>query len=129
MDHLGATKEGVQNWVDSCGRKGVNGTGAHVCHITCNGALLSRTRDGDITCPDTPWSECSKQCMQKRNVRKPARRHTLASNIDAPLFGSYTSRALPASAPKQPECYVSETRNCYTGACPVSDGDYLGLRY
>lgn len=146
--NTGAIKEGIQKWEDSCGVKEVNGTGDRVCHVSCYGPKLAR---GDVDCHDTPWSECDKSCLQTRKVKKIIYQYgykSVKKNRQLfQLFGSnsdystanindhsishshsnapYNNKNNLHSAADDKCAYTSTPRVCYTGACPVNDGDYV----
>jgi hypothetical protein len=141
-----STKEGFQKWEDSCGNKGVPGAGDKACHVTCFGPKLAR---GDVDCHDTPWSECDKSCLQTRKVKKTnyplLSRQSYKNRQLQQLFGdsaaSTTINDHQTHSDVNPyihasthnsihntddKCsYTSTPRVCYTGSCPVNDGDYV----
>lgn len=129
--NTGAIKQGLQKWEDSCGVKEVNGTGDKVCHATCFGPKLAR---GDVNCHDTPWTECDKSCLQTRKVKK-TNYHTMSRHKNRQLHQLFgPSDSAVSSVYKSThdlhmsddKCqYTSTPRVCYTGACPVNDGDYV----
>jgi hypothetical protein len=67
------------------------------CHVPCD--HYGKVIRGNPVCPDTPWSECSSTCTQYR---------------------SYTTSSTSCKITK-------ETRSCYSGSCPVLEGDYIVL--
>jgi hypothetical protein len=68
------------------------------CHQPCDGASIVR---GKPECPERPWSECKRECVQSR------------------LFPN--SEELAAG-----KChYITQTRPCYSDSCPLNNGDML----
>lgn len=68
------------------------------CNQPCEGTHLVR---GVPDCPEKAWSECGHECVQSREFPN--------------------SEELTAGT-----ChYTTQTRPCYSGACPIHDGDML----
>ena len=126
--------EGRQTWENSCGDVAAasNETGPRTCSITCSGHTVVRAIDA--ACPDTAWSECSKNCMQNRRVVRAAaaaasrdHSHRSAHHLTHSRFPHHHRRLDMESLASSPtSCdYTTELRPCYTGDCPVTAGDYL----
>ena len=92
--------DGTQVVTDSCQSIANPATRSAPCHEPCN---LNKIVRGDITCPNKPWGECSKSCIQ--------------------------SRMMPYTEDLQKGLcrYTQQTRTCNTGDCPTEDGDYLAF--
>jgi hypothetical protein len=95
------------------------------CHVPCNGHRLSRRNP---SCTDSQWTECSRSCKQFRSVADSASSTTKASQkITLRSDGkvNYDRRRRLDSA----AACVNHTvdRSCYTGSCPIKDGDYYIL--
>jgi hypothetical protein len=55
---------GNQTWGDSCGPSSETyQTIDKPCSITCKDGKMAR---GSLTCPESPWSQCDKACIQYR---------------------------------------------------------------
>jgi hypothetical protein len=89
------TKEGIQEYHDSCPQPK---TVTKPCTIPCNGNKIVRGVD---TCPEKPWNPCLKSCIQSR---------------DMPLADELSNKVCK---------YAQQTRACYSGDCPMQDGDML----
>ncbi len=98
-------KAGTQEYVETC----APGSGVtsetppekHItknCDLSCNGNKIVR---GIETCPEKPWNPCLKSCIQSR---------------DMPDVSALTSNVCS---------YQQQTRSCYSGDCPMQDGDML----
>ena len=146
--------EGNQTYVDRCELKSGSSATPPVtklCHMPCSGRSLSR---GNPSCTDTPWSDCSKKrCEQYRiavdvSNKQPSgdnhARRRLSSGGNTHLERNHHHSQHQRRSFQQPlnwatrghgqnnrhlestECKNSTViRSCYSGACPVNDGDYL----
>ena len=89
---------GIQEYHDRCDK--LDRRTSRPCHEPClDGGVV---RVVDVRCPfsEEPWSECSKDCMQSRNIRR---------------YDLFTK-----------SCTKSPIRkSCYTDGCKVNVGDYL----
>ncbi len=82
------------------------------CGIACSNGQIVR---GDPLCPEKPWSECNKSCIQTRSVPSEG----VARKMRQRGLLNHTMMA-------QNQCnYQQQSRSCYTGSCPIIDGDYL----
>ena len=124
---------GNQSFTDTCGKEG--NSYSKYCHVSCNG--LKPVRGVDPACPDKPWTECNHACLQSRMVPAILSRHHHHRQLRS-LDGDQPSPPLDSSSQDAPppgtgtagatsnQCKMTQqTRVCYTGACPVDDGDYL----
>eukprot|EP00595_Chromulina_sp_UTEXLB2642_P003816 CAMPEP_0196767814 /NCGR_PEP_ID=MMETSP1095-20130614/41984_1 /TAXON_ID=96789 ORGANISM="Chromulina nebulosa, Strain UTEXLB2642" /NCGR_SAMPLE_ID=MMETSP1095 /ASSEMBLY_ACC=CAM_ASM_000446 /LENGTH=445 /DNA_ID=CAMNT_0042136485 /DNA_START=552 /DNA_END=1886 /DNA_ORIENTATION=- len=93
---------GIQIFEDSCGNSSNPLAGSKPCSITCGGdGKLIR---GRIDCPELPWSVCNKACVYSRKF---------------PLDPKDTTNGTCV--------YTVQNQVCYSGFCPLEDGDYLVL--
>ncbi len=68
------------------------------CNQPCEGTLMVR---GSPECPERAWGECGRECVQSRQFPN-----------SEELSGG--------------KChYSTQTRPCYSGSCPLNDGDML----
>jgi hypothetical protein len=131
-EDVGQIVEGIQIWKNPCGDSDISDTGPKPCHVICHGPHIVR---GDKDCPDTPWSECDKGCSQTRKIKRPKRRLPNQSNGHVRHLSNQRSeesgaihRNIGGKANIPLKCdYISMSRNCSTGACPVTVGDYLAF--
>jgi len=95
---------GMQTYADRCGKQ-LAGSGARSCHQPC---AAWRPVRGNPNCPYEEWSDCEHGCIQSRRV---------------PLIANNSSELGTTAA----ACggYTQQTRTCYSGTCPIQEGDYL----
>lgn len=98
------TAVGMQTYADKCGKQ-LAGSGARSCHQPC---VSWRPVRGNPNCPYEEWSDCEHGCIQSRRV---------------PLMADNSSNIGTTAA----TCggYTQQTRTCYSGTCPIQEGDYL----
>lgn len=70
------------------------------CSENCSFSKIVR---GDPKCPDLAWTQCTHGCIMSR--------YTVPLTEPMMLHGKCN--------------YRQQTSTCYTGMCPLSDGDYL----
>ena len=102
-NETGYTVKGSQVWRHHCKSNGVDlPTVTKDCFENC--AFNRIVRGADPLCPDKPWTECTHGCMKSRQV--------------------VPSTEKPRD--KNGNCnYKLQTATCYSGICPLQDGDYL----
>ena len=100
---------GTQTWKRRCSVLAAETGGAAVdpkteerpCQESCTAAKVVR---GNPECPDRPWTECTHGCVKSRQA--------------VPS----TERLKDAHG----HCnYRMQTSTCYSGICPLEEGDYL----
>jgi hypothetical protein len=113
---------GKQTYIDKC-NGGANLTDVE-CTVPCLGAKLSRMNP---FCTDGRWSECRKTCQQSKEARAPPAAQSRRLQ-HGHVAGHSGPRRLDASSNTDSSCVAKNiSRSCYTGACPIKDGDYLIL--
>lgn len=84
--------------VNACSGDPVTHTFQAPCVISCQNGKFVRGYNPE--CPAKPWSECSKVCSQSRHI---------------PTVREGTSECV----------YEEEIRGCFSGSCPIVDGNTL----
>ena len=89
---------GTQDKIDSCDTSSDPKKTSASCSLQCVGSKIVR---GDSTCPEKAWTTCNHGCTQTR---------------DMPVTEDLVSG----------KCnYKQQARACYSGDCPLHDGDML----
>ena len=94
-------KAGKQENVEYCAGSAPTADSKRVskdCNVSCAGNKIVRGVD---TCPEKAWNVCLKSCIQSREMPDQAQ---LAKSVCS---------------------YTQQTRSCYSGDCPMQDGDML----
>jgi len=92
--------KGTQEWGISCDEDHKEPSESRDCFENCRADEVVR---GDPECPDEPWSECSVDCIMSKKI-------------------------VPRTEPTKVggKCnYKQQTQTCYSGLCPIEDGDFL----
>jgi len=94
-------KTGTQDFVQYCAGSAPNADSKKVtkeCTLACAGSKVVRGVD---SCPEKAWNVCLKSCIQSRDMPDQTQ---LAKSVCT---------------------YTQQTRSCYSGDCPMQDGDML----
>lgn len=94
------TAVGTQKWSDKCYPP--TRVENRPCHVSCSSDHRLIAAPVSILCPENPWSECGKQCVQTKTVQ---------------------TASQPGGPCKKETKQIS--RPCYASGCPINDGDYL----